>query len=80
VTAAQAKERAGRNLRTGAILLGSVALVALLGFGIYQKLPRSVPSGQPPLVELARDDLSGFREAFNAAYGGMRVVLLLSPT
>jgi len=38
------------------------------------------PRGQPPLVSLTADNLTGLRDAFNAAKDEVRVMVLLSPT
>jgi hypothetical protein len=42
--------------------------------------PGTAPPGQPPMAQITRDSIEGFREAFNKTSDQARVVLLLSPT
>lgn len=42
--------------------------------------PRSTPAGQPALSRLDAASLQTLRDAFNAAAGQTRVLVLLSPT
>jgi hypothetical protein len=56
------------------VLLCSTGLVAAMLFGY---VPASAPVGQPAVAALR---LNSFRQAFNAAADGTRVVALLSPT
>jgi hypothetical protein len=57
-----------------AVLLCSTGLVAAMLFG---HAPASAPAGQPGVAAFRLDS---FRQAFNAAAGRTRVVVLLSPT
>jgi len=58
-------------------VVGSVVLVA----GAYLLYaPRSVPEGQPALVRLDAGNFRTLRDDFNAAGGGTRLLVLLSPT
>jgi hypothetical protein len=58
------------------------AVIVLCGAAVaWLKLaPRRVPTGQRPLATLSSDSLPGFRAAFNAADGKVRILALLSPT
>ena len=42
--------------------------------------PGTTPAGQPPMAQITRESVEGFREAFNRASDQARIVLLLSPT
>jgi len=57
-----------------------LAAIVLSGFAYLRYAPRSTPAGQPPLVWLSDDGLGVLRDHFNAASGGTRVLLILSPT
>lgn len=57
-----------------AVLLISTGLVAVMLFGY---VPAGAPAGQPAVAKL---QLAGFQQAFNAAADRPRVVVLLSPT
>lgn len=56
------------------VLVCSAGLVAAMLFG---SLPAAAPAGQPAVASF---DLAAFRQAFNAAAGHTRLVVLLSPT
>jgi hypothetical protein len=56
-----------------------LALAALLGWHFLWSA--RTPDGQPPLTYLGPDNnTSQFNHAFNDSAGGVRLVLLLSPT
>ncbi len=61
-----------------------VALLVLLVLGgawvYYTWGPRESPAGQPPLAWLDEPGVARFKEQFNAAGGGHRILILLSPT
>ncbi|HYS06448.1 MAG TPA: hypothetical protein VEW47_14780 [Candidatus Dormibacteraeota bacterium] len=58
----------------------ATGILALLAIGAYFYFaPRSAP-GRPSLVHLDAGNINALRDDFNAAAGGTRVVLLLSPT
>jgi hypothetical protein len=69
------------------VLLWTSALVVALSILIPQVIaarawlagPTHAPPGQPPFQEITAQ-MSGIRDAFNAASRGVRVLLLLSPT
>ncbi len=54
-------------------------LLALLA-AAYFSWPGHAPAGQPVLTELDSKALSGLQTEFNRTAGGLRVILLLSPT
>ena len=56
------------------------ALAVLLGVGIYISIPGHAPLGQPALADLNERTLPDFEAEFNRAAGGVRVILLISPT
>ncbi len=56
-----------------AALLGVVAAA-------YFSWPGNAPAGQAALTELDTKTLSGLQTEFNRTAGGLRVILLLSPT
>ncbi len=66
------KRKYGLGAILGVTLLGG-ALVYLHGGG-------RVPSGQVPLQSVTSENVSAVKNAFNAATGDARVLLLLSPT
>lgn len=53
---------------------------ALLAALVYFYGGSQVPAGQPPLLSLTPQNVTGFKTAFNAAKDDVRVLLLLSPT
>jgi hypothetical protein len=59
------------------ISVAAAALAVALG---YVYLGHTVPTGQPPLRNLAGRNLAPMADVFNAAKGDVRVMLLLSPT
>ena len=60
----------------------ATGILALLAVGVYISFYalRSLPARQPSLVHLDAGNIDALRADFNAAAGGTRVVLLLSPT
>ena len=67
-------------LKIGLVLVTILLVVCLAAFAWMKLAPRRVPDGQPPLATLGPDSLEGFRAAFNANDGEVRVLALLSPT
>jgi hypothetical protein len=67
-----------RNRRRALALTAVVALAAM--FGWWQLGARAVPAGQPPLVTLDSSSIAALRDDFNRAAGGVRILVLLSPT
>jgi hypothetical protein len=62
-------------------VLGAILSVTLLGGAlVYLHGGGQVPSGQVPLQSLTSENVSAIQNAFNAATGDARVLLLLSPT
>ncbi len=58
-----------------------VAAAVTLGGALYYFYGgHAAPEGQPPLTELTPQTFASFRDNFNAAATGVRVVMLLSPT
>jgi hypothetical protein len=57
----------------------AAALLGLLA-AAYFAWPGHAPAGQPVLTELDTKTLSGLQSEFNRTAGGLRVILLLSPT
>ena len=65
------------------VVLAVVATAVVIGgavFGWFKLAPRRVPPGQPPLATIHADSFPGFRAAFNANDGRVRLLVLLSPT
>jgi hypothetical protein len=63
--------------------LGIVAVLVcavLLALAWHYYGGTNVPAGQPSLVALTSTNFEQLRAAFDAAYGDVRIVLLLSPT
>jgi hypothetical protein len=60
-------------------LLIAIALAILATFWIKRQGPRT-PAGQPALVELEHSGIDELKQAFNAAAGQTRVLVMLSPT
>jgi hypothetical protein len=58
----------------------TLALVIALALAVYWYYWGSSPSDQPPLTSLTPLNLDRFKQAFNGAADGARLVLLLSPT
>jgi len=57
------------------VLIGTSALLTS-----YLLSPERTPAGQPPLVFLSAQNLTSFKEAFNAAGAETRLIAFLSPT
>jgi hypothetical protein len=59
----------------------AIPATLLLGVGLFYFYGgHTVPAGQPALVTLTPQNLSGIEEAFNAAKSDVRLLVLLSPT
>jgi hypothetical protein len=54
--------------------------VPLGGALMYFYAGHATPAGQPPLSELRPANFTVIKDAFNAATGDARVLILLSPT
>jgi hypothetical protein len=65
-----------RKLSLLTVVVGPVVLAAAYLF----YAPRNVPEGQPALVRLDEGNIGTLRDDFNAATGGTRLLVLLSPT
>jgi hypothetical protein len=61
------------------ILIPAVAIV-FAGALFYFYGGHQTPNGQPPLRKLTTQNVAELKNAFNAAKGDVRVLLLLSPT
>ena len=61
-------------------LLIAIALVIVASFWVKRLQSPRTPAGQPPLVELERSGIDELKQAFNAAAGQTRVLVMLSPT
>jgi hypothetical protein len=59
-------------------LLSIILALALVGGLAYYYGGHQAPAGQAPLQQLTKT--SDLRDAFNAAKGDVRILLLLSPT
>jgi hypothetical protein len=64
--------------RAWVIGVAAALIVALAGF--YLTRTGHVPAGQPPLVNMNNQALSGLRADFNRDAANFRIILLLSPT
>ena len=64
-----------RRYAIGAVLLALLVAAALYLYGGGQ-----APPGQPPLRNIAAEDVVDIKNEFNAAKDEVRVLLLLSPT
>lgn len=60
--------------------LAIVAALVLCGVSFYFYAGHQTPPGQPPLAELTTRNVTDLENAFNAAKGEVRILLLLSPT
>ena len=59
----------------------AIPAALLLGAGLFYFYGGyTAPAGQPALVALTPQNLSSIEEAFNAAKGDVRLLVLLSPT
>lgn len=56
-----------------------VAVIAVL-LARHYFFTYNAPAGQPPLAYLSGGSLDALRADFNRAAGGVRVIVLLSPT
>jgi hypothetical protein len=72
--------RLGRAAR--ALGLTLVAMLAAAGAGVVwiKSSPRRTPPAQPALARIDAASLPALRDAFNAAGGRVRILVLLSPT
>ena len=61
-------------------ILSGIVAVCLTGALAYFHGGSRAPSGQAPLRSLTPQNVAEIKNAFNAAQGDARVVLLLSPT
>ena len=61
-------------------ILSAVLAAILISAVAYLYGGHQAPSGQPPLERLNAQNAFEVRNAFNAAKGDVRVLLLLSPT
>ena len=68
------------RLRKPALLTAVVVSVVLVAGAYLRFAPRRVPHGQRALVHLDAEKLRTLRDDFNAAGGGTRLLVLLSPT
>jgi hypothetical protein len=68
------------RLRKPALLTAIVGSVVLVAGAYLRFAPRRVPGGQHALVHLDAGNLRTLRDDFNAAVGGTRLLVLLSPT
>ncbi len=60
--------------------IGLAAVLLALLAAAYFSWPGKAPAGQAVLTELDSKTLSGLQTEFNRTAGGLRVILLLSPT
>jgi hypothetical protein len=67
------------RLRKYALLTAVVAPVVLAAAYLFYA-PRRAPEGQLALLHLDTGNIGTLRAEFNAAAGGMRLLVLLSPT
>jgi hypothetical protein len=72
--------RLGRAFSSFLILLAAAVVVSVGVIAWLKIAPRRVPPGQPALATLDSSSLPAFRNAFNAADGDVRVLVMLSPT
>lgn len=72
--------RFGRAVRALGFTLVAILVVAGAWVVWIKSSPRSTPAGQPGLSHLGAQSLPELRDAFNAAQGQRRLVVLLSPT
>ncbi|MGH9741569.1 MAG: hypothetical protein ACRD51_04380 [Candidatus Acidiferrum sp.] len=61
-------------------VVAAIVLAGLLALGWRYFGGSSVPVGQPALANLTAGNFNELQTAFDAAYGKVRIVLLLSPT
>jgi hypothetical protein len=66
--------------RRGLLISGIGILVSLSVFLYLRYGPRQTPHGQPPLVRLNWGNFHVLGERFNSGSGGLRVLVMLSPT
>ena len=65
------------KMKRSLMVAGALALAGIL---FYFYGGHQVPPGQPPLANLTAETMPGLKDAFNAANGNVRVVVMLSPT
>jgi hypothetical protein len=72
--------RSGRAFRVLGLTLVAILAAAVAGVVWIKSSPRRTPAGQPALARIDAPSLAALRDAFNAAHGRTRIVVLLSPT
>jgi hypothetical protein len=65
---------------SGKYIAGALATAALAGALVYFYGGSQAPAGQAPLQSLTSQNVAEIKNAFNAANGDARVLVLLSPT
>ena len=63
-----------------AMTIGLIAVLGAAVVGLYYTKSGHAPAGQPPLLQMNSQVLSGLQAEFNRAPSRVRVILLLSPT
>ena len=66
--------------RRGLALIGIAILLGLSVLLYLRNGPRQTPPGQPPFVRLNSENFHVLTERFNSGSGGVRVLVMLSPT
>jgi len=61
-------------------VVGAVIAALLVAAALYLYGGGQTPAGQPPLQSVTAQSIDEIKNAFNAAKGEVRVLLLLSPT
>lgn len=70
-----------RTALKAAVTIAAFFVIACIAVLAWMKFaPRHVPESQRPLETLDATSLPALRNAFNAAIGDVRVLVLLSPT
>jgi len=62
------------------IWITTVVALVLVSFGLYLWGPSKTPPGQQPLMRISAANFTEFEAAFDAAAGGPRLVVQVSPT
>lgn len=62
------------------LVLGVILAAILIAGFVHFYAGSEVPPGQPPLQSFTPESVAGIKNAFNAAAGDARVLVLLSPT